>query len=156
MYSSKLLLSSSEMRLPPELDHLCLLCVFALCSCLGPQMQSMLLHWRPDIASEIETYYAQFYTNDESLAIASSITPQQREQIDVASQRCAQHLTAKLRALFGEAVEVEDEKIREEEEEEVVKRGKKEEKRRKKKEGDQEEVKEEEKAERKVAAGRAV
>ena len=156
VYSSKLLLSSSEMRLPPELDHLCLLCVFALCSCLGPQMQSMLLHWRPDIASEIETYYAQFYTNDESLAIASSITPQQREQIDVASQRCAQHLTAKLRALFGEAVEVEDEKIREEEEEEVVKRGKKEEKRRKKKEGDQEEVKEEEKAERKVAAGRAV
>ena len=75
VYSSKILLSSSEMRLPPELDHLCLLCVFALCSCLGPQMQSMLLHWRPDIASEIETYYAQFYTNDESLAIASSITP---------------------------------------------------------------------------------
>ena len=157
MYSSKMPLSSSETRLPPELDHLCLICVFAICSCLGAQMQSLLLHWCPDVGREIDTYYAQFYTQDESLAIASSITRQQQDQIYAVNQRCAQHLTAKLRAVFGAEVEVEDEKVVGEEEEEVVKRGKKEEKeKRGKKEGDKEGAKEEGKAQRERAAGRAV
>ena len=120
VYSSKLLLLSDDVRLPPELDHLCLMCILDVCSHIDTEMQSQLAHWLPAIEDEVHWVYADFYDDNERQRIASSITQQDSDQLYIVIQRRAQQLMAKLTAVDSMETVVEEEEEGNEEEEEKI------------------------------------
>lgn len=100
VYSSKL---HCDAKLPPELAHLCLLCVYSLCSSLGTELLSVLYHWVPHVENEVGTYYCSLYPDSEAEAITAAI-PKKVLKANVArTDRCVQQLLDRLGAPAGRA-----------------------------------------------------
>ena len=99
VYSSKL---PCDARLPPEIDHLCLLCVYSLCSSLGSPVLSALYHWVPHVESEVDTCYIPLYSEEEAEKIAASIPQKTLEANDLHTDRCARQLLARLGVSAGQ------------------------------------------------------
>ena len=58
VYSSK---QHAGVRLPPELDSLCLACVLQLCVALGQSAFDALLVWLAGAAQEVDKLYTELY-----------------------------------------------------------------------------------------------
>jgi hypothetical protein len=90
-----------------------------------------LVHWLPGVLDEIECYYANFYTDDERVAMAAGNNARDRDQGWDYNERCVEQLTARFHAAHGEKVEKEEKECEKEERKECEK----EEKRKKKRKG---------------------
>ena len=85
-----------DAKLPPELDHLCLACVYLVCSSCGPAALSALYHWVPHVENEVDSFYIGMYPEEEVKAITGAIPENARKADEQRTVRCAQQLLARL------------------------------------------------------------
>jgi hypothetical protein len=134
VFSSDLLLKKKKFPFPfPEMKHLCLVCLLDVFRSLGPVMQDYLLRSLPNIESDIRTHYLPLYTDEERLAITSTITQQQAVTYLQLNVRSAEQMMVRLKAEDEENGGEEEEEKEEKEEERGVKKEKKKDKKKKEK-----------------------
>jgi hypothetical protein len=95
-YASK---QHCDVKLPPELDGLCLSCAFYLCSALartGVPVVRVLGHWLATAEEEIKTFHSPLYSATEAAAITNTVPQKARKAYDARIARCSQQLLARV------------------------------------------------------------